>query len=159
MGEVESVTRSGGIESTHGRGNLMRSKVWIPLVASVALCACSIPANYAGAKISSNAFHLLMDRGEYAAIYDSATPNFRAALPRDQLIAFLTRVNRKVGTCGEAPTSVLGYQVTTSGTLITTTSSRPCAQGVLNEQFLWLIVEGRAVLVRYNANSPLLLTD
>jgi len=131
-------------------------RIGIPVVLAIALIGCSLPVNYSSASISTNAFHLLMDRGEYAAIYDSATPTFRAGLKRDQAIGFLTRVHQKLGACGDTPISVLGYQVTTSGTFITTASSRPCAKGVLSEQFLWILFEKRALLVRYNAKSPLL---
>ena len=38
-------------------------------------------------------------------------------------------------------------------------SSRTCANGKLEEQFVWLMIGGKATLLKYNANNPLLLTD
>jgi len=100
-----------------------------------------------------------MDRGEYAAIYDNAAKGFQASGTRENLVGFLKRVNRKMGKCGDGPVTFGGYQATTSGNYVTMTSSRMCANGKLSEEFLWLMVEGKATLLRYNANNPLLLTD
>jgi hypothetical protein len=129
------------------------------IVLAVALSSCSFSVNYDNAKKASDVFHRLMDRGDYATIYDTAGEAFRASGPRENLVKFFARVNRKMGKCGEAVTVVNGYQATTSGTFVTTTSSRVCANGTLSEQFVWLMTAGKATLLRYNANNPLLLTD
>jgi hypothetical protein len=91
--------------------------------AFIALCGCSSSSH---AKSATDIFHQLMDRGEYAAIYDTASPEFRSGLSRDVLIAFLTRVHRKLGTCQQAPASVAGMTVNTNGSFVTTVSSRTC---------------------------------
>jgi len=100
-----------------------------------------------------------MDRGEYAAIYDKATPEFRASIGRDVSIAFMTRVHRKMGACQQAPASVAGMTVNTNGSFVTTVSTRSCEKGNLAEQFVWRVTGGTAKLIGYNANSPSLLTD
>jgi len=105
------------------------------------------------------AFHRSVDSGEYGAIYDAAAKGLQATAPRDNLIAFLTRVNRKMGKCGEAKVVFGGYQATPSGTFVTVTSSRVCVNGKLDEQFVWLANGGKVALLKYNANNPLLLTD
>ncbi len=136
--------------------------MWIrssPFVAAIALCSCSFSANYNDAKNATNVFHRLVDAGEYSVIYDTSAQGFQASGTRDNLIGFFTRVNRKMGKCGEAPAAFGGYQATTSGTFVTTTSSRVCANGTLSEQFVWLMNAGKATLLKYNANNPLLLTD
>src|ERR1044071_5241966 len=84
---------------------------------------------------------------------------FKRAGPAKTLSDFFTRVNRKMGKCGEGSVAFGGYQATTSGTFVTTTSSRMCANGTLSEQFTWLMIRGKAMLLKYNANNPLLLTD
>ena len=100
-----------------------------------------------------------MDNGEYATIYEISAKAFRATATRDQLIGFFTRVNRKMGKCGESRASFGGYQATPGGTYVTINSSRTCANGKLEEQFVWLMIGGKATLLKYNANNPLLLTD
>ena len=100
-----------------------------------------------------------MDGGEYAAIYDTSAKGFQESAPRENLIGLFKRINRKMGKCGAAPAAFGGYQATTSGTFVTTTASRACANGALSEQFTWLMIGGKATLLKYNASSPLLLTD
>lgn len=128
-------------------------------IAAIALAGCSFSADYGDAKKATEGFHSLMDQGEYGAIYDSAARGFQASSTRENLAGFLKRVNRKMGKCGEGQVTFGGYQATTSGTFVTVTSSRVCANGSLGEVFVWLMVDGKATLLRYNANNPLLLTD
>jgi hypothetical protein len=128
-------------------------------ITAILLSGCSFSADYGDAKNATEVFHRMMDQGEYAAIYDAAAKGFQASTTRENLIGFFRRVNRKMGKCGEAPVTFGGYQATTSGTFVTVKSSRTCANGSLSEEFVWLMVGGRATLLRYNANNPLLLTD
>jgi len=134
----------------------IRSSVF---VSAILLSGCSFSADYSDAKNATEGFHRLMDRGEYAAIYDNAAKGFQASGTRENLIGFFKRVNRKLGKCGDGPVTFGGYQATTSGTFVTMTSSRMCANGTLSEEFVWLMVGSKATLLRYNANNPLLLTD
>ncbi len=55
--------------------------------------------------------------------------------------------------------NVTAYQASTSGTFVTTAGSRSCESGELNEELIWTMSHGRATLIRYSANSPLLLID
>src|SRR5579863_2796494 len=126
---------------------------------TVVLCGCSISANYGDAKMAVDVFHHLIDADDYAAIYNNSAKGFQNAGARDLLLGFFARVNRKLGKCGVATVNFGGYQATTSGTFVTTTDSRVCDNGTLSEQFTWLMVDGKAKLLRYNADSPLLLTD
>jgi len=123
------------------------------------LCGCSAKADYQAAKTASDNFHQEMATANYSAIYDSASSEFRSSGPRETLIGFLQRVNRKMGTCGEASQQGINVNYNTAGSFVTLSYSRKCANGELGEQFVWRIEGGKALLVRYNANSPVLLTD
>ena len=136
--------------------------MWIrcsPIVAALALLGCSFSADYGDAKNATEVFHRLMDGSEYAAIYDTSAKRFQESATRENMIGFFKRINRKMGKCDAAPAAFSGYQATTSGTFVTTTSSRMCANGTLSERFTWLMIGGKATLLGYHANSPLLLTD
>jgi len=100
-----------------------------------------------------------MDGGKYAAIYDTASKGFRATGTRDTYIGFFTRISRKMGKCGGATVAFGGYNAGTSGTFVTVTSSRMCANGTLGERFVWQMIGGEATLASYSAGSPLLMTD
>jgi hypothetical protein len=77
--------------------------------AALTLLGCSFSADYGDSQKAVDIFHGQMDRGEYAAIYDNAAKAFQTSATRDQLIGFLTRVNRKMGKCGEAAATFGGY--------------------------------------------------
>src|SRR5579862_5763491 len=107
----------------------------IACAATMGLCGCSFSAHYRDAINASDVFHRRMDSGEYAVIYEAAARGFQASGTRDQLMGLFERVNRKMGKCGEALIGFGGYQATSSGTFVSTTSSRMCAHGALSEQF------------------------
>jgi hypothetical protein len=136
----------------------MRSRFSLA-ISVIGLCGCSVSARYSDAQKAIEVFHRLMDNSEYGAIYDNSAKGFQAAASRDVSIGFFSRINRKLGKCGTATTGFGGYQATTGGTYVTINSSRTCANGELDEQFVWLMVGDKATLLKYNANNPLLLTD
>ncbi|HYL94140.1 MAG TPA: hypothetical protein VEW69_13395 [Alphaproteobacteria bacterium] len=120
---------------------------------------CSATAKIEDARKASETFHQNMSSGNYDVIYDSATKEFKAAGTRDQLVGFLKRVNRKMGTCTETTPGGWNINATTSGTFVTLGYTRNCANGKLEEQFIWKMENGKPMLQRYNANNPTLLTD
>jgi hypothetical protein len=129
------------------------------LVAVVLLIGCSAPQDFGAAKAATENFHRQADAAKYGEIYDASTKAMQKTLTRDQNIGFLTRISRKMGKCGETPVTFGGYQKTPSGTFITMRSSRSCENGKLEEQFVWVMIDGVPKLQGYNANNPLLLTD
>lgn len=131
---------------------------WLLCAISFVLCGCSASSNFKAARAATEEFHRRMDAGGYGPIYDNSDERFHT-VSRDALIGFLTRVNRKMGTCGEAKLSFGGYQVNPSGTFVTVNASRSCANGTLAERFVWAQKPDGSWLVGYNASNPLLLTD
>ena len=125
----------------------------------LALCGCSAKADYQAAKTATDNFHQQMAAANYAAIYDVTNSGFRANTSRETLIGFLKRINRKLGPCGEASQQGFNVNYNTGGAFVTLSYSRKCAKAELEEQFVWQIEGGKALLFRYNADSPVLLTD
>jgi len=123
------------------------------------LSACSPKADFSSAKDACVLFHRRVDRSDYGSVYDAAADGFRTSQNRELFVGFLKRVARKLGKCDDATISLSGVRATFSGTFLMTEATRTCANGQLQEQFVWQMVRGEARLVRYNANSPLLLTD
>lgn len=128
-------------------------------VVSIVLCGCSAKADYQTAKTASDNFHQQMAAANYAAIYDSSSSEFRSSASRETIVGFLQRINRKLGACGEASQQGFNVNCNTSGKFVTVSYARKCANAALEEQFIWRVEGNKALLVRYNANSPVLLTD
>jgi hypothetical protein len=64
-----------------------------------------------------------------------------------------------MGKCDTGTVGFAAYQTSPVGTFVTTRASRSCTNGKIEEQFVWIMNRDKATLVRYNANSPTLLTD
>ena len=135
------------------------TRAFLLVLGAAALAGCSVKANFGSAKEACDRFHEQVDAGQYGAVYESTSRGFQASTDRERLVGFLGRVGRKMGKCGQATVTFGGYQATTSGTFVTTTAARTCANGRLSERFMWVMDGGKAKLLRYNADSPLLLTD
>lgn len=129
------------------------------LAISLLLCGCSAKARIDDAQKAVELFHERMSAGQYNAIYDSATNSFKSAGPREFMQASFKRINRKMGICTEAKQTGWNINATTSGTFIRLGYIRKCANGDLQEQFIWKTQDGQPTLQRFEANSPLLLTD
>ncbi len=139
---------------------LLMSSASMVLALALVLSGCSLRSEYELAREASRAFDLLMDRREYTALYDQASARFQASATREQVVGYLARINRTIGRCeGESRISVISYNASSSGTWVTTRSLRNCANGALEEDFVWEISRRRAVLLHYSAESPLLLMD
>jgi len=123
------------------------------------VCGCSAKADIKEAGKAVDQFHQQMSAGEYDAIYDSATNSFRAAGSRNEMQEFLKRVNRKMGACTDARQKHWNINATTSGRFIQLGYIRKCANGDLQELFVWKMENGRPALQGYNVTSPLLLAD
>ena len=129
------------------------------LLLLLVLCGCSAKVDYQAAKAASDNFHQQMAAANYGAIYDSSSSEFRSSASRETIVGFLQRINRKLGACGEASQQGFNVNYNTSGKFVTLSYSRKCANAALEEQFVWRVEGNKALLVRYNANSPVLLTD
>ena len=64
-----------------------------------------------------------------------------------------------MGACTDASQGGWNINATMSGTFVALRYTRKCANGDLKEQLIWKMEGGKPVLQRYNADSPLLLTD
>jgi hypothetical protein len=136
----------------------MRPFYLVPAICLL-LCGCSAKVNVEDARKAVDQFHQRMSAGEYEVIYDSSTNAFKAAGSKDQMQGFFKRVNRKMGVCTEATQKSWNINATTSGTFVQLSYSRRCANGDLQEHFVWKMENGKPTLQGYNVNSPLLLAD
>lgn len=92
-------------------------------------------------------------------IYDDATEDYRLSLSRELNRSRFARLGRKMGTCPESePTSIV-VNSGSSGTTVSASYKTKCSLGVLEESFMWVVVDGKAKLESYDPKSPLLLSD
>ncbi len=134
---------------------------WIAagLFAASVLVSCGSGKDFRTASAAVEQFHRQIAAEQDDAIYDAADARWKQAIDRQTSHKFFSRLRRRMGNCFQATNSSYRINFTTSGTFVNLQYATKCDQGNLDENFSWHISDGKAYLVAYNANSPLLLTD
>jgi len=123
------------------------------------LCSCSTSKDVAIAKQATEAFHRQAWAGRADAIYDSADWAYQQTTSREANRGFLSRIRRKMGDCHDSGMRNYFANFSTNATYVTLGYRTKCVNGELNERLTWRTDGVRPTLVRYEANSALLLTD
>jgi hypothetical protein len=129
------------------------------LLAAAVFCGCGMSQNVDLAKKAVDEFHTRFNAKQFDTIFDAADPEWQKAMDRDTSDKFFARVQRKMGGCTTSTNDGYNYNVTTGGTFVSIHYETTCANGKLAEQFKWRVNGQKVLLLAYNANSPLLLTD
>ena len=127
------------------------------LVAAVLLAGCSIGADVPLAKQAAVSFHHQLDAGKFAETYSAAGPDLRAAATQQQWVQLLDMVHRKLGNFKSAPEPGWNDMVATGGHFITLTYQSTYEHGVAEEQIVYKMVGGKALLIGYHVTSNALI--
>jgi Protein of unknown function (DUF4019) len=111
------------------------------------------------AKQGVSDFRARVARGSFAGIYRAASPEFRQAVTEERFQRFMTGLERKLGPWQSAQEPVWKVTRGTGGHFVHLTYQSQFAKGPCLEQFAWRIDHGAAMLVRYDVNSTLLVSD
>jgi hypothetical protein len=129
------------------------------LLGVVVICACSMSKDVDIARRAAEEFHQQVAAGQDDTVYDAADLAYKESVSRETNHAFFLRIRRKMGVFKSNKNTSYFLNKTTNGTFVRLQYKTECANGDLDEEFLWRIEGAHAVLVRYQANNPLLLTD
>lgn len=128
-------------------------------LAAACLASCSLSKDLATARQAVDGFHQKLMKAQDDAIYDGAHASYRSTVSRETNRGLFARIRRKMGAFADSTNTQYLTNASTSGTFVTLHYTTKCANGDLEEQFVWRVDAGEARLVSYRANSPLLLTD
>ena len=134
-------------------------KVALLLLAVIQLCACSMSKDTGVAEQAVKQFHEQMAAAQDDGIYDAADSRYKQAVTKEVSHGFLSRVRRKMGAITSTTRTGFRVNVTTSGNFVTLQYKTQCANGEMDETFVWNVENAQAQLVKYNVNSPAMLTD
>jgi hypothetical protein len=111
------------------------------------------------AKQGVSGFRTRVANGAVAEIYRTASPEFRHAITEEQFQRFMAGLDRKLGSWQSAEAPAWNIRRGTGGHFVALTYQSKFSRGGATEQFTWRIDHGTAVLVGYNINSVLLVSD
>ena len=130
------------------------------LLALVALLfsSCSLGKHKETAEKAVVKFHQQLNAGQYREIYVQCGQKFRESASESDTIALFEAIRRKLGSV--VNTKQLGWNVNTTpgGTFVRMGYETDFSEGKGQEDFVFEMNNGQALLVGYNVNSPLLIT-
>ena len=103
-------------------------------------------------------FHNHFNAGEFHEIYNDSDEAFQKWGTEAKLTEFLSAVRRKLGTVKDAHQTGWHVDATTEGTIVTLGYDVDFSEGKGTEQFAFLVKGEKALLYKYDVNSPLLIT-
>ena len=132
-----------------------KKKCWAILCLLVLVaCSGSADAQRAVAEFRARAAQKL-----YGEIYGSAAQEFRDATSEEQFMQFMAGLDRKLGSWQSAPDPQWLDRRGPAGHIVTLTYDSTFERGPAVEQFTWRIEDSEAVLLGYNVNSALFVTQ
>lgn len=132
-----------------------RPHIWLLMVAFL-LVSCGGTDE---AKRGVDEFRTRVAQKSYSEIYRAAAAELRQATTEEEFVRFMTALDRKLGSWQSAAEPVWNVTRGTAGHVVNLTYQSQFAKGAANEQFTWRIESGRAILLGYHVNSPLLVTE
>ena len=130
------------------------------LVLALALTAgsCSMAKYKENAERAVTKFHQHLNAEQYQEIYNESDPLFKQNVTEPDGIALFGAVHAKLGSVKNATAAGWHVNATSSGTFVTVAYNVDFSEGKGTEQFAFKVTANDALLVRYDINSPLLIT-
>lgn len=141
----------------HENGGKTRTLPIFLLIVALTLAGCSAGNDTKLAAAGVAEFHRLLDAGEFDRIYADSSPDLKQAASRDDFVAILDAVHRKLGTTKSSSQQSWNINYNTSGRYITLTYATAYSDGEAAEQFVYRIQAEQALLAGYHINSNALI--
>lgn len=120
--------------------------------------SCSLTKGKEQGGRAAEQFHQQFNVGQYQTIYQQGDKKFQEAVTEAEFTEFLEAVRRKLGTVEKATPTGWKVNAMPMGTVVTLGYETQFSDGKGTEQFSFLISGEQATLLRYDINSPLLIT-
>jgi hypothetical protein len=124
------------------------------LAASVLIVSgCAGPSSVQDARGQVDAFHGLLDKGDFDAIWNEATQDIKATTSKESFTGLLTAVHSRMGTVNE--TKQVGWKVKTdtSGTFASVTMQTTFERGTAQEEFVYRKTDAGYKLAGYQIKA------
>jgi len=136
-----------------------RTTIQLLLITSLVFASsCSFTKGRQLAESGVEQFHKRFNAGEIHEIYIESDVGFQKWGDEAKVNEFLSAIHRKLGTIQDAHQTGWRVYVTTDGTVVRLGYDVDFSEGKGTEEFAFLVKGDKALLYKYNVNSPLLIT-
>jgi hypothetical protein len=118
------------------------------------LAACSDTINGKGiAEPAVAQFHEKLNLGDFESIYEDASAEFKAAVPREKILQLFGAITRKLGPLQEP--KLINWNVNTRNlkTVVVLVQDSKFEEGQATETFTFRVDDEKAELIGYNISS------
>ena len=129
------------------------------MVAMVVLAGCSASADTTVAEHAVDAFHNMLDAGQFEALYVGSAEDLQKVTTQQNFVALLGAIHKKLGNVKATTRQTWNVNYHTSGTFVTLNYSTTYVSGDAAEQFVYRMQDGKALLVGYHVNSNALVVN
>jgi len=134
-------------------------KALLGLLVSVLLASCSAGDDVPKAEGGVAEFHQKLNGADFDTIYGDSGPEMKKAITQEDFVKFVSAVHRKLGGFQSGKTSGWNDTVATGGHFVTLNFSATYEKGGADENFVFHIQDGKAILVGYHINSTALIVN
>jgi hypothetical protein len=132
-------------------------KFLLALLALV-MAGCSMSADTKIAQDAVVTFHEMLDAGQFEAIYDASATELKNIAPKEKFVALLQAVHKKLGNTRASDMKGWNVNYNTSGSYATLTYQTFYTDDQANEQFVFRLLDKKALLAGYHVESQALIT-
>ena len=125
--------------------------------AAAVVAGCSMSTDTKVAERAVDTFHEMLNAGQSDAIYSASGDELKKAAKREELVALLDAIHRKLGVTKSWTKKGWNVNYHTSGTFVTLNYSTIFDGGDAAEQFVYRLKDGKALLAGYHINSTALI--
>ena len=124
----------------------------------LAASGCSTSTDTKNAKQAVEKFHQQLDGEKFNEIYDASSKEFKKATSREEMVALLEAIHRKLGNIRSANSQGWNVNYNTSGSSVILTYATEYEGGKAEERFSFrLDGDEQPLLLSYNINSIALI--
>jgi hypothetical protein len=127
------------------------------LASLAALAACSPGAEVPAAERAAASFHAQLDAGRFAAIYAQSSDEMKRTTSQQDLVRLLDAVHARLGRFRSGRTAGWNDSRTSAGRFVALDYAATYERGAAQENFVFRVDDGRAVLAGYHVDSKALL--
>jgi len=125
--------------------------------AAAVVAGCSMSTDTKVAERAVDTFHEMLNAGQSDAIYSASGDELKKAAKREEFVALLDAIHRKLGVTKSWTKKGWNVNYHTSGTFVTLNYSTIFDGGDAAEQFVYRLKDGKALLAGYHINSTALI--
>ena len=124
-----------------------------------ALAGCSVGHDLPAVNAAVGVFHQELNAQDFDKIYSDAGPDFKNASSQADFTQLLSAIHRKLGNYVSGAAGGWNDNVNTSGHFVTVGFSARYEQGAAEENFVYRIDNGNALLAGYHISSNALIIN